>query len=336
MSDKTHFSVNKNFSPTRRIENDIVLSCQFRFNWFYFSLVDSAPSEIAVVANSGLHAGAKWNMMQTGDVTVLISIAWLQVDNHVPNAPCPVAVCPDQCDKGETPDNPNRTPLWMMNLKFAPKHESGVLCLRHVTIAPGNLVIAIDLAFIVRLQGLLLGICDHLMRDERATYLEGLLKVPFLGISFDLESLGKTEREGLDLYFEGLLIVPSNITLSMVPPAPGLTSAQAQSEGRQAAAIHAAVRKGDIRLADGCMVGVSVGWKNRTAMAVVRGVFKSIIVDALLRLDGASRNLAGVSLNSHMPSSQQLMAFLAVHYLSLLREHASFTWFPRCVWEPTR
>jgi hypothetical protein len=95
------------------------------------------------------------------------------------------------------------------------------------------------------------------------------------------------------------LIVPSNINLSLAP-APGLTSAQAQSEGRQAAAIHAAVRKGDIQLADGGTVGVLVGGKNRTAMAAVQGVLKRIIVDALLRLDGAPLNLAGVLLNNHM------------------------------------
>lgn len=302
------------------IENDIVFSCQLRFNGFLFSLVDSAPSEIAVVSIKGLHAVAKWNMMRTGDATALISIAWIQVDNHVPNAPYPVAVCPDQFDKGDTPDKPTKTPLLMMNLKFAPKHQSGVLCLRHATIAPSNLAIAIDLAFIVRLQGLFLGIRDHFTRDERGPNAEGLVACPFPDFSLDVDSSEKAGREGLNLYFEGLLIMPSNINLS-VAPARGLTPAQAQLEGRQAAAIHAAVRKGDIRLADGGMVGVSVGRKNRTAMAVVRGVFKSIIVDALLRLDGASLNLAGVSLNNHMSSSQQLMAFLAAHYLSSLREN---------------
>ena len=302
------------------LENDIVFSFRGHFGGFLFSLVDSAPSEIAAVSVRGLDAAAKWNMKRTGDATALISIAWLQIDNHVPNAPYPVAVCPDQPDRGDAPGKV-KTPLLMLTLKFAPRHQSGVLCLRHVTIAPSNLAIAIDLAFIVRLQGLIMGIRDHFTRDEtRTSSLAGVETIPFPDIATDLDKSGSLGSESLKLYFEGLLILPSNVNLS-VAPARGLTPSQALLEGSEAAAIHAAVRKGDIRLAGGGMVGVSVGRTNRTAMAVVRGVFKSILVDALLRLDGASLNLAGVSLSNHMSSGQQLKTYLVAHYLASLREN---------------
>ena len=302
------------------LENDIVFSFTGHFTGFLFSLVDAAPAEVATITIKGIEAAAKWNMKRSGDATALVSVAWLQVDNHVPNAPYPVAVCPDQSDKGGILGKQERTPLLMMTFKFAPKHQSGILCLRQVTLAPSNLAVAIDLAFIVRLQGLFLGIRDHFVRDEGASNLASLEWIPFPDVATNSEKAGRSRPDNLKLYFEGLVILPSNVTLS-VAPARGLTPAQAQLEGSQAAAIHAAVRKGDIRFVDGGGVGVSLGRKNRTALAVVRGVFKSILVDALLRLDGASVQFAGVSLSNHESSGQQLKAYLVAHYLASLREN---------------
>ena len=301
------------------LEKDIVFSFTGHFTGFLFSLVDAAPAEVAVITIRGVEAAAKWNMKRSGDATALVSVAWIQVDNHVPNAPYPVAVCPDPSDRGEFPGKQGRTPLLMMTFKFAPKHQSGILCLRQVTVAPSHLAVAIDLAFIVRLQGLFLGIRDHFVRDENPSNLASLEFITFPDIARNIANAGNPGSDSLKLYFENLVILPSNVNLS-VAPARGLTSAQAQLEGTQAAAIHAAVRKGDIRFADGG-VGVALGRKNRTAMAVVRGVFKSILVDALLRLDGASVHFAGVSLNNHESSGPQLKAYLVAHYLASLREN---------------
>ena len=72
---ETFFSQQELELDSAGIENNIVLSCQFRFDGFLFSLVDSVPSEIVVVSIEGLHAVGKWNMMRIGDATALISIA---------------------------------------------------------------------------------------------------------------------------------------------------------------------------------------------------------------------------------------------------------------------
>jgi hypothetical protein len=302
------------------LENDIVFSFRAYIGSVVFSLIDSAPSEIALVAVKGLEAAAKWNMNRTGDANAFISVSWLQVDNHVPNAQYPVAVCPDLRESIEDTNAKIQTPLLMTSLKFAPKHQSGILCLRSVTIAPSNLAIAIDLAFVVRLQGMVAGIYDHFARDEEANALDlvGIDMISLPNLEENIYSF--SESESLRLYFEGLTILPSNVKLS-VAPARALTPAQALVEGSQAAAIHYAVRKGDVRFAGGGGLGVTVGRRNRTAMAVVRGVFKSIIVDALLRLDGASMNLEGISLRNYVSSGRQLKAYLVAHYLATLRNN---------------
>ena len=115
--------------------------------------------------------------------------------------------------------------------------------------------------------------------------------------------------------------MPFNIKLS-VAPAKALTPAQATMEGEVAAAIHLAVRKGDVKLGDSnAFLGVKVGHRNATPLAVVRGVFRSIVVDALLRLDGAKLNFAGVSLRNQIATTSQLNTHLGAHYMSSLRQN---------------
>ena len=121
-------------------------------------------------------------------------------------------------------------------------------------------------------------------------------------------------------YFGGLTILPSVIKLS-VAPARALTSAQALLEGDEASAIHQAVRKGDVRLDRENIIGVKVGNRNKTALAVVRGMLKSFVVDALLRLDGASLNFAGVFLQNHIATGSQLTTALGAHYMTSLRQN---------------
>lgn len=124
------------------------------------------------------------------------------------------------------------------------------------------------------------------------------------------------------LYFETLAILPFNIKLS-VAPAVALTSAQIMLEGPEAAALHAAVRKGDLLIGEDTtgVLGVKIGGKNRTVLAVIRGVFKSILVDSLLRCDGASMNFSGVRLINHIASTSQLKTYIGHHYLSLLKSN---------------
>lgn len=191
-----------------------------------------------------------------------------------------------------------------------------------MTIAPRNLSINIDLAFLVRLQKYVLDLLAH-FEATRTSADESAWASPDLKRRVrELDAAAGASAAGRQkFYFGGLTIMPCNIKLS-VAPARALTTAQAQLEGEVAAAIHQAVRKGDVKLGDSsALLGVKLGHRNATPLAVVRGVFKSIVVDALLRLDGANLNFAGVSLRNHISTSSQLSTQLGAHYLASLRQN---------------
>ena len=117
---------------------DQIFSFRAEFSGFVVSFVDSAPSEIAVASLRNLNALARWNAHRTSDASVIVSIGWLQVDNHVPSAPFKVAVRPDskikqdnEKDTGGELDSEKQgmdaTPLLVVALAFAPRHSSGIV-----------------------------------------------------------------------------------------------------------------------------------------------------------------------------------------------------------------
>ncbi len=328
-------------------EMDHIYSIRAEFSGFLFSLIDSTPSEIAVATLRNFNVLARWNGIRTNEASLMLSVGWLQIDNHVPSAPFKVAVRPDilRRNDGEfAVDSESEhgsclidtTPLLLVAIAFAPKHKSGIICLRSVTIAPRNLMIALDLAFLVRLQRYLMGLKDHLgvksTEDEFSCGNGGVLMVyteqkrnvtfpHFETAEEELQRVAAFGSEHQKFYFQGLTILPSAITL-FVAPARALSPAQASLEGKEVAAIHQAVRKGDILVgSSSALLGVRVGRKNTTPLAVVRGVFKSIVVDALLRLDGASLNFSGVYLRNHISTGPQLTTYLLQHYMASLRQN---------------
>lgn len=326
---------------------DIIYSVRVEFNGFLFSMVDSAPSEIAVATLRNFNALARWNAHRTNEASLIMSVGWLQVDNHVPSAPFKVAVRPDSAQQHDhsggrgdsnSDENIDTSPLLMVAVAFAPRHKSEIVCLRSVTVAPRNLVIAVDLAFLVRLQRYALGIKTHIMLSSSkgdtqnspfdaaisALHSDQKRNLTFPKLESAQEGLRKAAAIGTKnqkLYFQGLTILPAAITLS-VAPARALTPAQAALEGKEVAAIHQAVRKGDVLVgSSSALLGVRVGRTNTTPLAVVRGVFKSIVVDAILRLDGASLQFSGVTLRNHISTGPQLGTYLATHYLASLRQN---------------
>ena len=180
----------------------------------------------------------------------------------------------------------------------------------------------VDLAFLVRLQKFVLDLQEYFCWDNDVL---GDGKVPIPDIKQSIEDLEAAAVSGVGrqkYFFSGLTILPWNVKLS-VAPARALTPQQAALEGSENAAIHQAVRKGDVRLnrSSGEVLGVKVGSRNSTAIAVARGIFKSIVVDALLRLDGASVNFAGVTFGNHISTRAQLTTQLGAHYLTCLRQN---------------
>ncbi|CAJ1945620.1 unnamed protein product [Cylindrotheca closterium] len=316
---------------------DETYSIRADFGGFLFSLVDSVPSEIALASVKSITALARWNKLRTSDATMIASIGWIQVDNHVPSAPFKVALRPEK--SGHSTDSMDNTsnaqsqssPLLVLALSFAPKHKSGIMCLRSVTIAPGNIMVAIDLAFLVRIQRFAQGLQGHFQNADGwksirsgMVYAEQKKHIPFP--KFDssdevLERAALFASENQNLYFQALTILPCNINFS-VAPARALSPAQAALEGAETAAIHVAVRKGDVKVGNSsALLGVRVGRRNKTPLSVVRGVFKSIVVDALIRLDGASLDLAGVGLRNHISTGPQLTTYILAHYVNSLRHN---------------
>jgi hypothetical protein len=121
------------------IQDDTVYSFRASFHGFSCSLIDAAPSEIALVTLKDVDVFAKWNRNRTTDASVLVSVRSLQVDNYVPSAPFPVAVCPHDArsehkkaknesqTKEESAHAKKPSPLLLIGLAFAPKHKSGIL-----------------------------------------------------------------------------------------------------------------------------------------------------------------------------------------------------------------
>lgn len=175
------------------------------------------------------------------------------------------------------------------------------------------------MAFLVRIQKFFLDIQGHFQIDE--SFGGWSLQVPDINTKLKgLDAAAASSVGSQKFYFGGLTILPCNIKLS-VSPARALTSAQAALEGEEAAAIHQAVRKGDVRIDKKSILGVKLGGRNKTPLAVVRGMLKSFVVDALLRLDGASLNFAGVALSNHTSTGSQLTTALGAHYMASLRQN---------------
>ena len=187
--------------------------------------------------------------------------------------------------------------------------------------APRNLAVRVDLAFLVRLQKYLLDIQSYFHHGREIS--DDKWPVPNVQrIYDDLEAAAVSGVGRQKFFFGGLTILPWKVRLS-VAPARALTPQHVLSEGPENAAIHQAVRKGDVRLnrSSAAVLGVNVGSRNKTALAVVRGVFKSIVVDGLLRLDGASVNFSCVSLGNLTSTRPQLSSQLGAHYLASLRHN---------------
>jgi hypothetical protein len=200
-----------------------------------------------------------------------------------------------------------------------------------VTIALRDISLCTDLAFVLRVQHQVLGILGHLESNKVKHDInldssfesrpKHIWQVPDFSVIFALRD-SSPQMGHKKMYFEGLTILPFTVRLS-VAPSVALTSAQATLEGVEAGAIHAAVRKGDLLIGDNTdgVVGVKIGSKNRTAVAVIQGIFKSILVDSLLRCDDVSMTFSGLAVRNHLSTMHQLKTFIGQHYLSLLKSN---------------
>jgi hypothetical protein len=126
-----------NPAETRR---NLIVSFRASFGGLMVSLVDAAPSEIALATFKNVNAIATWDFLRVTNSTIYITIASVQVDNMVPNSPFPVAVAPlDQCRVSrfdESTSDDDVPPLLVVGLSFAPKHKSGILVRSYAPVVP--------------------------------------------------------------------------------------------------------------------------------------------------------------------------------------------------------
>lgn len=269
------------------------LSC----SGFIFSVIDASPTELAVISLHDVLVGASWNTLGREYARSRIVVGWFQIDNHCPSAFFPTSLRPRLKAGGSKNDAEkvrkaftSEKPFLELQCDFAPKHRTGIQSLS-AGLSLHDTELFVDLAFILRMQRFISGLHEHL--DATGNTALGFIDSQEIWDIPNLEQLmkRKTTISHEAMYFQRLTILPCKIKLS-VAPVRALTKHQEEFEGKEASAIHAAVRKGDLLVGDGAL-GVKIGGKNRTAISVVQGMLKSILVDALLRCDGASLNFQG-------------------------------------------
>ena len=285
------------------------LSC----SGFIFSIIDSSPTELAVLSLHNVGVGASWNSLGKEYARIRMVIGWCQLDNHCPNSYYPVAIRPSLKGDGRWKDKEglehderkaftSDKPFLELKIDLAPKHRSGIQSLT-AGASLHDTEIFLDLAFILRMQRFLLGIQGHIMdaTGNRAWAFVDSRDTWDLPPDIELMNENNTKTTSRQFYFKRLVILPCKIKLS-VAPVRALTKHQEEFEGQEASAIHKAVRKGDVLVRDGPgVLGVKIGSKNQTAISVVQGMMKSILVDALLKVDGASLNFEGKISSSFNP-----------------------------------
>jgi hypothetical protein len=122
---------NSSDNAAQSASRNLIVSFRAAFSGLTVSLIDTAPSEIAVATFKNINALATWDTLRASDSTIYVTVTSLQVDNMVPNSPFPVAVCPfDQPNHGRSDDNAipdTDSPLLVVGISFAPRHKSGIL-----------------------------------------------------------------------------------------------------------------------------------------------------------------------------------------------------------------
>lgn len=110
--------------------NDFQISLRLSLRGVVISLVDASPNEIAVITMKNINSISSWNLHRTNDATVFITVADVQVDNMIPNAPFPVAICSDKkVSQSEDVLNSDSdlAPMLVLGLSLAPRHLSGTV-----------------------------------------------------------------------------------------------------------------------------------------------------------------------------------------------------------------
>ena len=242
----------------------------------------------------------------------------MQLDNHCPGSPYPVALYPTAAEKGRGEAGAGDDGVFLaLSVRVDPVLRSEIRCIKAVHMAMQDLTVKVDVSFLVRLQSMLVNAVRYFEASGGAA---GQLPLMLRRVA-NKDWLVRAEGGGgggEGIYFELLNIRQSDVHLSLDTSRP-YTEAEAKLEGKNAAAIHAGIIKGDLNFGEG---GVSVkkGGHNRTAAAIAGGVTRSIFYNALLRVDDAIIQLEEVGLRHHVAGGVgDVGRILVPHYIGCVR-----------------
>ena len=110
------------------VHDDCNYSFSASFSGFVFSMIDKFPSEVAVITLRKIDAMAEWNAHRSKEAAGALSIEWMQIDNHCPNAPFPVALYPVK-NKDDVDEYYNEVerPFLSIAVVLAPHHKSNII-----------------------------------------------------------------------------------------------------------------------------------------------------------------------------------------------------------------
>lgn len=184
------------------IFNPLTLAGDFNFHFqlsvsgLLLSLVDKAPSEVAVLSMKKIEAMGAWNKLRSRDASLNLSIGWIQFDNHCPNAPFAVALCPSIRNQDDDDDTENHMDQSVITLAaiIAPKHKSNIMVSKIVN---GNSITTYYFLSLSRLRYHDHNSASKQLRFPRVTfaseltsplfYVFSIFSFPYLSTTIDVE-----------------------------------------------------------------------------------------------------------------------------------------------------
>ena len=254
------------------------------------SMVDSSPNEVAVIVAKDMRTTLRWTKLMEEEAVLNCGVKYLQLDNHMPGCPYHVAISPvDQLQE-------NVEFLTVSGVLGGAGGMGGILNVRHLDVRMLDVAVKLDITSIVRMQIFWLKAKGYFGKGGTVGWEANEILDEVRGRDW-VEEVGQGEGKEKRLYFDAVRVHGCSIVVSVNTPR-ALREEEKVLEGALAAGINEAVRKGDVGINDRG-VDVVIGGHNRTAASVVGGLFKNLVFDSLLKLEGANIALDQVVLRHH-------------------------------------
>ena len=140
-------------------EEDEEMSVRVLLRGVIVSLVDAAPSEVATACVRDINVLVQWDKLGTNESALVMTLGYIQLDNHCPGSPYPVALYPTAVDKGGSGVEGqlgDEFKFLALSVRVDPVRRSGVRCYKAIHLALKDITVKVDVSFLVRLQSMLI------------------------------------------------------------------------------------------------------------------------------------------------------------------------------------